>query len=304
MPERDVLEPDGRVAANDPGEPADPLRDDRVPLVRHRGRALLPGAERLFDLPHLRARQVPDLQCEAFERGGEQCQCRQKLRVPIALQDLRRARRGLEPESFARDPLHLGGRRCVRADCPRELAHSHALERLDDPRAVTVELKGPSRELEPERGRLGVHPVRPPDRRRVAMLLGARDDGRECLLEPGQHEPARVLHGQSERGVEHVGRGEPEVEPASLLAELLCDRVDERGDVVMRRAFELGDPLRCWNPGSGAYPLGRRPRNTAHLAPRVERRQLHGEPPLELCLLRPHVRHRRSGVARDHYARF
>src|SRR6476646_1787033 len=50
VPERHVLQPDERVRAYDPGEPADSLGDDRVPLVRHRGRTLLTLAERLGDL--------------------------------------------------------------------------------------------------------------------------------------------------------------------------------------------------------------------------------------------------------------
>ena len=69
-----------------------------------------------------------------------------------------------------------------------------------------VELKGPAAELEPERRRLGVHSVRASDRRRVAVLLRARDDGCERIVETGQHEPPGVLHGERERGVEHVRR--------------------------------------------------------------------------------------------------
>jgi len=67
VPERDVLEPDDGGAAQHAGEPADALGDDGVPLVRHRGRALLPPAERLLHLGDLGASEVADLERELVE---------------------------------------------------------------------------------------------------------------------------------------------------------------------------------------------------------------------------------------------
>ena len=69
VPERDVLESDHRRRADDPGQAADPLGGDRVPLVRHRRGALLPGAERFLDLPDLGAREMTDLDSELLERN-------------------------------------------------------------------------------------------------------------------------------------------------------------------------------------------------------------------------------------------
>jgi hypothetical protein len=66
--------------------------------------------ERLLDLAHLGPREVPDLEGEAVERGGEDRQRGQELRVAIALEDLRRARRSLETECLARDALDVGCR--------------------------------------------------------------------------------------------------------------------------------------------------------------------------------------------------
>ena len=67
VPERDVLEPDQRVAAHQPRKPADPLGNDRVSLVRHRRRSLLAAAERLLHFSDLGPCQVPDLDGEAIE---------------------------------------------------------------------------------------------------------------------------------------------------------------------------------------------------------------------------------------------
>ena len=61
VPQRHVLERRDRVAADHARQPADALAHDRVPLVRHRARALLPVGERLLHLADLGARQVADL---------------------------------------------------------------------------------------------------------------------------------------------------------------------------------------------------------------------------------------------------
>ncbi len=122
VPEGDVLEPDDGVRPHDPRDPADALGRDRVALVRHRRRALLAAAERLLDLAHLGAGEMADLGREAIERRGEQGERREQLGVPVALQDLRRARRGLEAEPLAGDALHLGLGGGVGADGAGELA--------------------------------------------------------------------------------------------------------------------------------------------------------------------------------------
>ena len=72
VPQRDVLERGLGVAAQHAREARDALADDRVALVGHRARALLARAERLLDLAHLRALQVPDLGREALEAGARE----------------------------------------------------------------------------------------------------------------------------------------------------------------------------------------------------------------------------------------
>ena len=67
VPEGDVLETHDRRRSDDPGEAADPLGDDRIALVRHRRRALLPAAERLLDLAELGTGEVADLGRETIE---------------------------------------------------------------------------------------------------------------------------------------------------------------------------------------------------------------------------------------------
>ena len=242
VPESDVLEPDLRVPAQHARQPADPLRDDRVPLVRHRGRSLLPLAERLLDLPHLGPGEVADLDGEPLERRADQSDRRKQLGMPVPLQDLRRARRRLEPQALAGDVLDLRVDRRVLADRARELADAQALERVLDPHAVPLERERPSRELQPERRRLGVDPVRPAHAERLAMGLGLLDDGTERALQPLEQQRPGFLDRDRQRRVQDIRRGEAEVEPTAVLAERLRHGVDERGDVVIRLALELRDP--------------------------------------------------------------
>ncbi len=189
----------------------------------------------------------------------------QQLGVAVALQDLCRARRRLEPEPLAGDPLHLRIGRRVGADRARELADPDPFERARDAHAVSLERERPAGELEPERRRLGVHSVGAPDRQCLSMLVRARNHGPQRALDAGQDEGARLAELECESGVEDVGRGEAVVEEPATLAELLGDRVDEGGDVVLSLGLELGNTGRRRQrppaPRSRPRPPAARPRS-------------------------------------------
>src|SRR3954469_9512602 len=104
-------------------------------------RALLAPAERLLHLADLGARQVPDLEVEGVERGRDDRERREELGVAVALEDLRRGGRGLQPDPLAREPLELRIRRGVGPDGARELADAHPLERRRDPLATARQLE-------------------------------------------------------------------------------------------------------------------------------------------------------------------
>ena len=145
--------------------------------------------------------------------------------------------------------------------------------------------------------------VRAADAERGAVLLGARDDRRQRTLETLEQECAGVAKLQREAGVDHVGGGQPVVEPAALLAELGLDGVDEGGEVVAGALLELRDPLRRRRLRLLPNGPGRLARDDAELGPGVERGELDLEPRGELALVRPHLGHGRAGVAGDHSAR-
>ena len=107
--------PTSELRPDDAREPADPLGDDGIPLVRHRRRALLAAAERLLHLADLGAREVPDLEGEGVERRRDDGERREELRMAVALEDLRRrsararGRSARTRAARARDPSR---RRC------------------------------------------------------------------------------------------------------------------------------------------------------------------------------------------------
>ena len=134
-----------------------------------------------------------------------------------------------------------------------------------------------------------------------AVLLGAAHDRGESRGRcPRRSSVARVADLQRERGVDDVGRGEPVVDPAALRPELLGDRVDEGGEVVVGRLLDLGHALGGRRPAPRADRGDVLRRDGSDLGPAVERRELHLEPARQLALLRPDPAHLRTGVAGDH----
>jgi two-component system, OmpR family, response regulator RegX3 len=300
VPKRDVLEADRRRRAHNAGEPRETLRDDRIPLVRHRRRPLLAAAERLLHLSHLRSRQVADLGGEALERRRAHGKRRQKLGMPVARDDLRGNRLRHEAEPGACDPLDLWIAAAIDADGAGDLADADAGQGVLHAVRVTLELEGPAGELRAEGDGLGVHPVSAADHDRCAMLFGTAYDGGERGLEPLQDQAASFSRLQREGGVEHVGGGQAEVEPASVVPELTGDRVDECSEVVVGSLFDFGNALGRRRNGSLADALDGIGGDSSDLAPALQRGQLDLEPAGELALVRPDVLHGRAGVARDH----
>jgi hypothetical protein len=300
VPQRDVLEAGQGRPSHDARETADPLGDDGVPLVRHRRRPLLPRAERLGDLGDLRPREVPDLERELVERAREHGQRREQLRVAVALEDLGRRRRRLQPEPLAGDSLDLRVGRGVRPHRAGELSDPHPGERALQPLAAPGKLEGPHRKFQAERRRLGMHPVRPADHQRGAVLVRTRHDRLQRTVDAGQNQPAGVLDLQRERRVDDVRGRQPVVEPPPERAELLADRVHEGRHVVLRPRLDLGHARRRRN----LRPLADRAcvvrRYRAELGPRIQGGELDLEPARELVLLRPHRGHGGSGVPGDH----
>ena len=279
VPERDVLEPDRRVPADEAREPADALGDDRdcacaasptspsgpaangssTSRTSVRARCRISSAKRSSD----------DARSASAERSSA---WRSRWRICVELGA------GSRPSRLARDPLDLRSRRAYVPTAPESFPTRIPASARSSRLAVALELERPAEQLEPERRRLGVHPVRTADRDRVAMLLGARQRPPSIArsMPSRTSSPARWI-AERERSVDDVRRRKPVVKPASVRAEVRRDRVDERGDVVVGDALELGDAA----PGSArARARGPHARSrTGRLRPRPRHRGLRAPRP-------------------------
>ena len=114
--------------------------------------------------------------------------------------------------------------------------------------------------------------------------------------------PCSVTELRRERGVHDVGRGQPEVEVPSRLADGLLDRRDEGRDVVPLLGLELSDAL-----GVDARTLqsGQRlDRNPTELSPSFTREQLDIQPSLQSGSVTEDLRDLLRGVPGDHVRSF
>ena len=201
--------------------------------------------------------------------------------MPVPGDDLRR-RDGTQPERVADVFLHERVDVGVGADGTRELADRDAVARAEEPRPVAVDLQAPERELDAEGRGFGVHAVR------ATRHGGGYVLGRAGLQHPDQ--PARrgdqqvggTDESRAQRGVDHVRRREPVVDPRTFRgSDLGLHDVDERSEVVVGDSFasshvryELRRHLRC--PGPDRLCGGRR--DDTDRRPAVHGGELHLEP--------------------------
>ena len=113
----------GHVAADDPGQPGDPLGHDRVLLVRHRAGALLPGPERLGQLPDLGALPVPHLQPDRLAHRHQDGQRRHPLGDAVPQHDLGRHVGRPQPQRRRHRRLQRRVHRRVRPHRAADLRH-------------------------------------------------------------------------------------------------------------------------------------------------------------------------------------
>ena len=173
---------------------------------------------------------MADLGRQALETRAGEGDRLQQLGVAVARDDLRGdvLARESQPREHARLELGLGGG--IGADGSRDRADRGLGEGAARRRcALRWASKAKPGELDPERGRLGVHAVGPADAQRLRVLARARGERRDELVGRGQDHLSDLAQLQRERGVEHVGAGQAKVDPAPGLAGRRGEHVDERG---------------------------------------------------------------------------
>ena len=171
-------------------------------------------AEGLGRLQDLRALQVADLGGQALEPRAGQRDRLEHLGVAVARDDLRRDVLGLQPQPRQHARLEVRARRRVRPDRAADRPGRGLREGALEPLEVAVRLEGEAGELDAERRRLGVDAVRAPDADRVDVRAACAASAADQLARALDDDLAGGAQLQGQRGVEHVGRGQAEVDPA------------------------------------------------------------------------------------------
>ena len=180
----------------------------------------------------------------------------QQLGVAVARDDLGGDRLGGETEPLEHARLVGGIVGGVGADRARDGADRSLVEGAFEALVVALGLEGEAGELEPEGGRLGVDAVRAPGADGVGELaraLGERDGVGACALEDRL---ARSPQLERERRVEHVGGGQPVVDPAPGGPGRFREHVDEGGDVVVGDGLALAHRLDRERRGADGVEVG------------------------------------------------
>src|SRR5271154_3234775 len=239
VPQRDVLQGCLRVAAQHAREAGDLLALDRVALVRHRRGALLALAEWLLDLAYLGALQIADLGREALQPGAGEGDRAEQLGVTVTRDHLGGDVLARQSQPLKDTRLEVRARRRVGADLARHRADRRLSKGALQARGVAIGLEGEARELDPERGRLGVNAMCSSDGQRLGVFAGSCGERRHPCVGARDYHLAGRAQLQRQGGIEHVRRGESEMDPAAGLARGGGEHVDERGHVVVGHELAL-----------------------------------------------------------------
>ena len=301
VPEGDIFQRRDRVAADHAGQTAQAFAGDRVAFVRHGGTAFLPLGEKLLHLENFGALQMTELRRPAVDGTGGQRQHCHKLRMPVALHDLRGQRGGLESEFLADFFFDARIEVGAGADGAAEFAYGDTFAHLDETFAHAAEFVVHQRHFQSEGHRFGMDAVAAAHHGR--KLVGPRllGGGGPDFIDAFDQEIGGFGHLHGQRRVEHVGGGEPLVHPARGGTDGIGDVFQKGDDVVVGAFFNLEDL------GNGKTRLGA---DLAGVLLRDLPEASHGfagegfdlEPDVVFALVGPEGSHLRSGISVNHRA--
>ncbi len=215
MPQRDVFESRLGIGPHHARQTADLLARDRIPLVRHGRGALLARREVLRRLAHFGALQMADFERDFFEARRQRGQRGDEMRMAVALDHLRRHRRGRQTQPRADLLFDLGADMRERAHGARDLAHAQIFRRRFETLQIAPGFLVPDGELQPERDRLGMNAMRAADLHRVLEFEARGASALRAVSRcPSSRIARRLAKLQRLRGIHDVVRRHAVVEPA------------------------------------------------------------------------------------------
>ena len=165
-----------------------------------------------------------------------------KLRMAVALNDLRGKCRRLQAELFANCSLDRWIDMRVRADRAADLSHANALPRLREAFLSAAKFIEHQRQLQSKRDRLRMNAVAAPDHRRhfESPRLTRRSSCGVCFKSSSKNaDRFRQLHRQSR--IQNIRRGQPLVNPARRRPDRFGDILEKRDDIVICPLLDLGN---------------------------------------------------------------
>jgi len=174
VPEGHVFERGEHVRTHEAREAANLFAGDRIALVRHGGTAALLAAERLFGFADFGALEMPNFERDLFERGGDEREGAEIVRVAVALNYLRGDGHNAEPKAFADSLFHFRAEMRGVPDGAGNFSDSHLRGGFAEARDVALIFREPVGDFQAKRDGLGVHAVSAADLRRVAKFVSAQ----------------------------------------------------------------------------------------------------------------------------------
>jgi len=146
-----------------------------------------------------------------------------------------------EPLEHARLELRAGGG--IGADRARERSHGDLRERALEAQGIAMGLEGEARELYAEGRRLGVDAMRATHTHGLHVFARARLQRLHDGVRAREDDLAHGAQLQGQGGVEHIRRGQAEVDPAPAGFRRFGEHVHEGGDIVLGHELPLADGL-------------------------------------------------------------
>ena len=251
----------------------------------------------------LGALQVPQFHGDHLDGVAQTRACRDEVGVAVSRNDLR-GRNGSEAQLLPNLLLDSWVDVGEGADRTGQLAHRDRVSACTHTGSVAIQLQCPQGQLCAERGRFGMHAMRPPHHHGVPMFDRSSCCRANQVIEGADDQIGRVAQHPAPGGVDHVTRRETMMNPRTVgLADRGLHHVDECGHVVISDRFALDNAVHesfvhswCLLPAC----LGRVFRNHAEARLRLGSKQFDLQVTGELPGVREDRLHLRRCVAVDH----
>src|SRR5215471_8392500 len=242
MPQGIVFKCSLCIGPYDPGKAADLLGGYRVSFVRHCGRTLLAGGERLFCFADFGALKVPDFESHLFHRGSDDSENGEILCVAVPLYDLSGDRLGFEGE-FPADPFfNLGVEVRKGTHGARDLAVSDLVARAPHSFLIALVLSVVEGEDESKSSGLGMNTVSAPDHGCELEFVRAPPEHLAKSLKVLDDQSGGIDQQQGISGINDIGGGQSVMDIACLRANVFCKGGGKGNDVVAGSLLYLADP--------------------------------------------------------------